>query len=282
MTDSCATQSYDTVTDHFINQDWEMLNAVLQTSQVEGSHTGENIAEILKDCQKLSVLQLVFIFLLEKQMIVYASTPTLIGHKLKLINDVPTRWNSSMVMLKRLSEQRAAIMAIASDDNLKINKTTCNNLRSYCLTFEEHSIVEGLINVLSPFEKATTILCAENSPTMNKVLVCMAKTNKILEIESMTTGSEYEAIPLMAALLNPDTKSLSFLSAHEQEAAHRLLLDKALALIDENGRTFKLSPMLTKPLLCLTFQALQAQGEVYLIWKNLHLTWNQYQKRSNV
>lgn len=41
---SCATQSYDTITVHFINASWELRSAVLQTRKVEGSHTAENIA----------------------------------------------------------------------------------------------------------------------------------------------------------------------------------------------------------------------------------------------
>ncbi|XP_045166018.2 E3 SUMO-protein ligase ZBED1-like [Mercenaria mercenaria] len=46
---SCATESYDTVTAHFINSNWELRSAVLQTTKVEGSHTGEHIAERLKE-----------------------------------------------------------------------------------------------------------------------------------------------------------------------------------------------------------------------------------------
>jgi hypothetical protein len=45
---SCATQSYDTITVHFINANWELRSAVLQTRKVEGSHTAENIAAKLK------------------------------------------------------------------------------------------------------------------------------------------------------------------------------------------------------------------------------------------
>ena len=45
---SCATESYDTITAHFINKDWELRTAVLHTSKVEGSYTGEHIAEQLK------------------------------------------------------------------------------------------------------------------------------------------------------------------------------------------------------------------------------------------
>lgn len=39
-----------------------------------------------------------------------------------------------------------------------------------------------------------------------------------------------EEIPLMAAMLSPDAKNLSFMSAAERISAHHLLLQKALAL----------------------------------------------------
>lgn len=45
---SCATESYSTVTGHFITDDWELRSVVLQTSQIQGSHTSEKIAEGLK------------------------------------------------------------------------------------------------------------------------------------------------------------------------------------------------------------------------------------------
>lgn len=43
-----------------------------------------------------------------------------------------------------------------------------------------------------------------------------------------------EEIPLMAAMLSPDTKNLSFLSEAERISAHQLLLQKALAISNVN------------------------------------------------
>ena len=40
-----ATESYDTVTAHFINRDWKLKSAVLHALKVTDSHTGEKIAE---------------------------------------------------------------------------------------------------------------------------------------------------------------------------------------------------------------------------------------------
>lgn len=45
---SCATESYSTVTGHFITHNREIRSVVLQTLQIQGSHTSENIAGGLK------------------------------------------------------------------------------------------------------------------------------------------------------------------------------------------------------------------------------------------
>ena len=45
---SRATQSYVTITSHYISDDWEMVTHVLQTRAMHESHTGSNIADLLK------------------------------------------------------------------------------------------------------------------------------------------------------------------------------------------------------------------------------------------
>lgn len=53
-------------------------------------------------------------------------------------------------MLEWVVEQTAAILAVTIDD--KLSKTVSNNVKTYCLTFEEHSIIEGLLQLLFPFK----------------------------------------------------------------------------------------------------------------------------------
>ena len=45
---SGATQSYITVTAHYINDQWEMKSATLQTRPLFESHTVTNLADVLK------------------------------------------------------------------------------------------------------------------------------------------------------------------------------------------------------------------------------------------
>ena len=46
---SRATQSYMTVTAHYVSQDWKMHNHVLTTRMLSEAHTGENLGNALKD-----------------------------------------------------------------------------------------------------------------------------------------------------------------------------------------------------------------------------------------
>ena len=45
---SVATVSYVTVTAHFISDEWQLVSLVLQTRAMYESHTGANVADLLK------------------------------------------------------------------------------------------------------------------------------------------------------------------------------------------------------------------------------------------
>ena len=49
MWTSVATQGYITVTAHYIDADWNLVNLVLATREMDCRHTGENIAQCLTD-----------------------------------------------------------------------------------------------------------------------------------------------------------------------------------------------------------------------------------------
>jgi hypothetical protein len=176
-------------------------------------------------------------YLLEKQRTIYQNNISIIGHK--LIQDVPTRWNNCYDMLEWVVEQSAAIFAVACDD--KLNKTASNNVKTYCLTFDGHSNVDGLLQLR--LQKAKSSLCAENVPTISKVLLCMAKINDIIKsktfsptimkvvnvIQQLQKRTDIKDISVMGAMLNPDLKSSSFCLMNKS-TKHKLLLDKCISV----------------------------------------------------
>ena len=49
---SLNTESYSTVTVHYIDQRWNMKSAVLETQKMEGSHTSDNISKGLMETKQ--------------------------------------------------------------------------------------------------------------------------------------------------------------------------------------------------------------------------------------
>ena len=68
----------------------------------------------------------------------------------KLIMDMPSRCNSTLTMLFQLLEQTPVLVALACDQN--ISKTASTTVRNCSFTFEEQSMVEKLVEILSPFQ----------------------------------------------------------------------------------------------------------------------------------
>ncbi|XP_070410613.1 zinc finger BED domain-containing protein 4 [Nothobranchius furzeri] len=98
-----------------------------------------------------------------RQIVTYFRSSTMAKEKLtqmqqqlgtplhKLINEVPTQWNSTYHMLERLTEQKEAVwVSLAS---LKTDLTP--------LTPEEFEIIEEMLRVLAPFYQATRELSEE-------------------------------------------------------------------------------------------------------------------------
>ncbi|XP_033725237.1 zinc finger BED domain-containing protein 1-like [Pecten maximus] len=235
---SNATDSYNTNTLHYIDDNWRLNSADLGTIKMEGSHTSENIAKSLQTTKtnwslpdniiattdnaaneqkafrllewsrfgcfghKLNLVvknslqsnnisrltskgrRLVTLFhsstsahdfLSQKQRQLEIKGA---GHR--LLNDVPTRWNSTLLMLERLIEQMPALMAVASDENVSKNIRT--TLQNTVFSFEETSIADKVMALLTPFLRATEIVCSESNPTINKVIPVVTKLKRKLEI----------------------------------------------------------------------------------------------------
>ena len=158
----------------------------------------------------------------------------------KLIMDCPTRWNSTLSMLQRLCEQTVVLYNMANDTSLP--KTASTTLRNCIYTFEEQLTIERMVTVLAPFERATTILCADQTPTLQKVVPIITKLERCLALSDEDTPAlkamkttmkqqldnrcEAKDLILLACVLNPFTKDMGFLPAVESARAHSLLREK--------------------------------------------------------
>lgn len=129
--------------------------------------------------------------------------------------DVVTRWNSTLYMLRRLLEQYPCLMALASEPSLW--KSALTTIKNCVFTFDEHAVVESLVHILDPFEKATTIVFSETTPTIQKVLPMVTKLYCAVEIKvkekisfEMKNRTKPESISLLGSALNPFAKDLTF------------------------------------------------------------------------
>lgn len=209
---SIATASYVTVTAHWINDDWEMLNNVLKTKELKVSHTAENVGECIQaildvfGIERGSVIAITtdnatnYVNAVERHLLtenipcvahtinlavrkglavraieipvsrlkVAAShfnkssadsyllqqKQQLLGLKTeKLINDCPTRWNSTYEMICRASEQQAAVSAVIFEKKLSRMELTTSEWS----LMEKVSIVYEICTVIG-WTKCKTVL----------------------------------------------------------------------------------------------------------------------------
>ena len=102
--------------------------------------------------------------------------------KLKLVQDVPTRWNSSFLMMQRLLKLRVPIYGIIFDDNL----TKPSDRLKLDLKDSFWKIMEEICPILEPLAQVTEVLGAANSPTGSSVFVLLSNLvgNILKEIQT--------------------------------------------------------------------------------------------------
>ena len=84
--------------------------------------------------------------------------------KLNVVQDVSTSWNSSLYMLRRLLLLRVPITAIMNDSSATKAADQALNF-----TPSQYHLAEKLVEILEPFESATTLLSAEKKVTLSLV-----------------------------------------------------------------------------------------------------------------
>ncbi|XP_040183654.1 E3 SUMO-protein ligase ZBED1-like [Rana temporaria] len=241
---SRGTESYVTITAHFITADWEMRSPVLQTRPLYESHTSAHLAQVLTEAvdewklkrpstnipvttdnaknqvnavieaglgpqigcfahvvnlasQKgISVSRMDRLFGRIRKVVSYFHRSTTAAHVLKtkqemlklpkhkLINDVPTRCNSTYDMLARYLEQQAAIYSALTDKTLK--KMVKDIIT---LSDDDVRVAEEVLQVLQPLKMVTTLLSTESSPSVSMILPLKTRI-----LQSMAPGVEDSTI----------------------------------------------------------------------------------------
>ena len=170
--------------------------------------------------------------------------------KLKLIQDVQTRWNSSYLMIERLLKLRVPIYGVLFDDKL----TKIGDRAKLDMKDSYWKIIEDIIPVLEPLAEITEVLGKESEPTGSSVYIliknvfsqvlrselgdsCALKDlkSKIREGLQKRFHVDGNGVPednilnsplLMASLLDPRYKSLigrDVLSPDQRDLLHKSL-----------------------------------------------------------
>ena len=183
--------------------------------------------------------------------------------KLKLIQDVPTRWNSSYLMMEHLLKLHIPVYAVIFDDEV----TKPSDRLKLDLKDNFWKIMEEIVPILEPLAEMTEILGKEDQPTGGAVYLLLHNIfqNVLDEVldDSNVTGDlklkikeglqkrfkiDLEGVPndevmssplVMASVLDPRYKTLlgrEILPTCKLEVVHLILRD-LMATLEVNVKT---------------------------------------------
>lgn len=92
----------------------------------------------------------------------------------KLLIDVETRWNSTLIMLERFLEQEPAVSPVLYISGKQDD-------RSMVFTENETTVIKKVTIVLKPFDTVTKYVSAEKHPTASIVLPMLKKIGAVLQ-----------------------------------------------------------------------------------------------------
>ena len=150
---------------------------------------------------------------------------------LKVIQDVPTRWNSAYYMIDRLLKLRVALTAVLCDSSITSKQTD----RDLLLKDNQWKLAEQLVHILEPFESATSAISGQKYVTLSLLFPITCHLLSVMEGERakpLTTAAKPVAaklkselirkfpnvscplptsMPVVCAALDPRFRSLQFL-----------------------------------------------------------------------
>lgn len=142
--------------------------------------------------------------------------------KVRLIQDVETRWNATYDMLERLLEQTAAIHAAFTQPDIK------KSSRGLLLTSDEQVVAEEVMLVMKELKTATVLLCGQKNPTVSIILPVLKK----LEVHLMPNPNDSKLVANVKAAIWDNLKD-----RYQDEAVRHFLL--VASLIDPMYKDMK-------------------------------------------
>ncbi|CAH1100846.1 unnamed protein product [Psylliodes chrysocephalus] len=172
----------------------------------------------------------------------------------KLIQSVPTRWNSVFYMLERileLKEEVRASLAVLGHENLHL------------LTNNDFEDLSQLVNILKPLESATKLMSGEKYVTLSSVIIISNGLEKIYSrlvskielstvelsdktktvvvnifksIQHRLKNLEMSSTLMVSTFLDPRFKNIGFSSEHVSEKAKTLVTNLLTSFIERHSQ----------------------------------------------
>ncbi|XP_026050112.1 zinc finger BED domain-containing protein 1-like [Astatotilapia calliptera] len=253
---SVNNDNYLGVMAHFIDNDWTMQSFALTVSKTEERHYAEacadhflNVANEWKSPANAQELK---------------AQEAAHGHQTEpLVQDVPTRWNSTLEMIKRIQRNKFGLTTILTQQNSKVTM----------LTDQELDRLQKLEELLEPCRYVTELLGGERYVSCSMVLPALCHLFRIMEpsdddpvyvlrfkkIFTTDLAQRRDSSNLtwlkIATALDPRFKDLKCLSKDERRevwaSVHDLLMSETDAHQPSAQTTEEPSPKKSKMSICL-------------------------------
>ena len=156
-------------------------------------------------------------------------------HRLK--QDEPTRWNSSLNMLQSIVEQKMAIAAFVSENDISILNQTQLDLANKVIKVLEPieeitKSVLACISVIIPLVRALTKTLSHNGDDYG---VCRMKAEMLQSIERRFADVEEKEVLVLATIIDPRFKDIFFSGAVNRQNAKKMLPDECKKIRENNS-----------------------------------------------
>lgn len=165
---------------------------------------------------------------------------------LKLIQDCPTRWNSSYYMLERLLKLKIPVIAV-------LDRSEKREIRQLMIKDRHWELARDIVKILAPFENVTAVLGGQKYVTASLLLPLVQKLRKrcqqpasedepaaarrfrnaLLQALEDKFDQGLEATLRKASALDPRFRSLKFVDAAEHDDLKRSILQEASRQLTE-------------------------------------------------